>query len=313
MFVFSSKLENDIFLELGAMDQKAAGPKQCAKASQGRKEHIDCYIHALPVELLREILTCGHQGADTSPDARWLIMNYAAPPTNEKKAAFATHLLICRLVCKQWRDCLPPPFLGFLFSFGPTVAAEGSISLLQWAKEEMIQWYAWDGSRCCEVAIKGGHLELLKWLMKNDEDGWNHGKSCAWAAEEGHLDVLKWLRENRCTWNEETCTAAARGGHLDLLKWLRENYCPWDRLAGSVAAEGGHLEMLIWARGNGCPVDSGTCDRAAAGGHLPILKWLKEIGCPIAEPNGYPCASAAQGGHLMEHRSCESSLFLGRP
>ncbi len=106
-------------------------------------------IRSLHIELLQMILLWGHEGADKAPDeGTWGI------PKNKRKAALAAHLIICRLVCKQWRDCLPLPPQGFLFSFGSTVAAQGSISLLQWAKEEMIPSFAWDGRSVVRLQLK---------------------------------------------------------------------------------------------------------------------------------------------------------------
>jgi ankyrin repeat protein len=44
------------------------------------------------------------------------------------------------------------------------------------------------------------------------------------AAEKGHLEVIKWLHENR----DEGCTSdamdwAAKNGHQEVVKYLREN------------------------------------------------------------------------------------------
>ena len=202
---------------------------------------------------------------------------------------FRSHCVIGRLVCKLWRDCLPPPPPRFLFSFGPTVAAHGSISLLQWAKEKMIPSYAWDGRMCCEVAIRGGHLELLKWLK--DEDGWNHPKAPACAAEGGHLEVLKWLRENGCPWRASTCTSAAKGGHFEMLKWLKENGCPLDQTTFDEAAGSGNLEMLKWLKERVCGSSTLAFDKAATGGHLDALKWLKE--------NEFPCTASLFFGSFL--------------
>ena len=127
-------------------------------------------------------------------------------------------------------------------------------------------------------ALKGGHLEVLKWLRS---------KGCLWtervcsvAAECGQLEILKWLRANGCPWDWWTCYEAARGGHLEVLQWVRANGCPWNELTCSGAAQNGHIEVLQWARANGCPWNEHTCEEAASGGHLAILKWLRANGCP---------------------------------
>ena len=51
-------------------------------------------------------------------------------------------------------------------------------------------------------AASGGHLEVVKWLNDNSEEGCTrHAMDIA--AFEGHLDVVKWLHEN-CRENSST-------------------------------------------------------------------------------------------------------------
>ena len=120
----------------------------------GGNEDEENHWLSLPVEII-EIILCWEK--DTS----------AAESSYDSKAAFAAHSIIC-LVCRQWRDCIPLPPRGFRFCFGPAVAMQGSVSLLQWAKE-IIPVHAWDSVACC-VAAKGGHFDVLKWFKEQIED-----------------------------------------------------------------------------------------------------------------------------------------------
>ena len=51
---------------------------------------------------------------------------------------------------------------------------------------------------------------MLKGARENDRP-WDE-RTCELAARGGHLEVLKWARENGCEWDYQTCTYAAVGG-----------------------------------------------------------------------------------------------------
>ena len=173
----------------------------------------------------------------------------------------------------------------------------------------------------CNLAARGGHLEVLKWAVANkcSYDELTHASaasggnlevlqyldgvgckantdSCAAAALNGHFHVLQWLRETGYPWNERTCASAARGGHLEVLKWAHANECPWDDYMCAEAASGGHLEVLQWLRAEKCPWDKRTCKFAAECGHLEVLQWARANGCLW---NAQTCACAARGGKLV--------------
>jgi hypothetical protein len=46
------------------------------------------------------------------------------------------------------------------------------------------------------LLLETGHLEVVKWLHQNREEGCT-GNAMWWAAKGGHLHVLQWLAENR--------------------------------------------------------------------------------------------------------------------
>ena len=130
----------------------------------------------------------------------------------------------------------------------------------------------------CNLAARGGHLEVLKWARAN-ECPWDD-YMCAEAASGGHLEVLQWLRAEKCPWDKRTCKFAAECGHLEVLQWARANGCLWNAQTCACAARGGKLVVLQWARANGAPWDEQTCAFAAGGGQLEALQWARANGCP---------------------------------
>ena len=65
----------------------------------------------------------------------------------------------------------------------------------------------------CDIAVKNGYLECLRYAHKNGCK-WNI-YTCIIAAENGQLECLKYLHENGCEWNSDTCSYAAINGHLE--------------------------------------------------------------------------------------------------
>jgi len=163
----------------GDGEQNEGATKRLRVGSQGDGEN---HWLSLPTELIQIILCWDRHTEDFDEDQ-----------------AFAAHTIICRLVCQQWRDLLPPP-QGLCFWFGPGIALQGSLSLLQSAKE-LIPPHAWNGVACCKAAAKGGGLELLKWLKDQGEDGWNEKENFEFATWRGDQEMIKWLLENGCETN----------------------------------------------------------------------------------------------------------------
>ena len=54
--------------------------------------------------------------------------------------------------------------------------------------------------RIFSCACKGGHLEIMKWLMSEGVP--LIPANCADAAEGGHMETLKFLRSKGCAWDE---------------------------------------------------------------------------------------------------------------
>ena len=164
--------------------------------------------------------------------------------------------------------------------------AGGHVDVLRWLQRQQPP-RPWDADACANAA-EGGHVDVLRWLRAQQPLYPWDARACAGAAAGGHLDVLRWLRAQQppCPWDATACARAAEGGHLDVLQWLRAQQppCPWDAWACASAAAGGHLDVLRWLRAQQppCPWDATACTRAAGGGHLDVLQWLRaqEPPCP---------------------------------
>ena len=186
-----------------------------------------------------------------------------------------------------------------------------------------------------EVAVEGGHLEVVKWFKSigfkfkyltrlaaaaagrldvlqylckesNVSDTFWRSLSCE-AAENGHLDILIWLHANGDPWDPSVCTAAVDGGNIDILTWLRSKGCPMDEETFATAAEQGRLDMMKYLRSEKCPWDSTAFLCAAREGFMEVLKWLHAEECPwdagatgnsMYDGENSPCNAAAAGGHL---------------
>ena len=220
-----------------------------AKRKKTEAESFSWNEDTLPAELVEQVLLA----ALIDPPQIKPTTNPNLNSPKMKNADVAT-ILVCRWVCRLWRDILEPfseasaTHIG-IFSLQQTAARAGQLSLLQWA---------------IECHVKGGGTNPL------NED------LCTYAARGGHLHVLEWLRERGCRWNEYACAYAARGGHLHVVEWLREMGCPCDHTTISYAALAGNIHVMEWLHEkDGRRLHPLPCDFAAKGGHLPSLQWLR--------------------------------------
>ena len=149
----------------------------------------------------------------------------------------------------------------------------------------------------CFIAAREGHLEILKYLRKQ-EIQWVGREIGYEAAKGGHLHILNFLYadldclfENcTCSVDNDMCIFAARGGHVATLKWLKAKGAPFSVHLCSEAAGNGHLRTLQWLRERGCPWDDVTIDAAKEGRHRACLEFALANGCP--NPNGVTAAEA---------------------
>lgn len=183
-------------------------------------------------------------------------------------------------------------------------AAEcGSLSLLEWSRGPVDPMWdepdcVWDESVFMSSA-KGGHVELMLWLMGEGQNIHvrKDARACAAAAGGGHTEAIKWLRCCDFPWDADTCTAASRGGHLEMLIWARfQCSCPWDSLeVCKVAARNNHLHILVEMLARGVQPTSEVCVAASEGGNLAILRWLREKEIPW---DGKVCWAGIERGSI---------------
>jgi hypothetical protein len=160
-----------------------------------------------------------------------------------------------------------------------------SVGLAEWGTK-------WLGmpmtARTTWLAVKGGHVCTLDWLLGRDAPLAPLDLSCAccWASEAGHLSMLQYLRnvEPPYPWGEEVCVNAAKNGHLEMLQWARSQPepCPWNEMACAAAAENGHLEVLQWLRSQPvpCPWDASVVRGASECGQDHVIEWLQSLEDP---------------------------------
>lgn len=106
-----------------------------------------------------------------------------------------------------------------------------------------------------EYACKGGHEDMINFLIKNDLYDWNHG--FIGACEGGQLEIVKWLyKEHKSELDiYDVFTHGTIGGNLQLILWgiemveqLDNKYkypIAWDDIFNT-ASEEGQLEILAW-------------------------------------------------------------------
>lgn len=169
-------------------------------------------------------------------------------------------------------------------------------TIMRPVKSEMAGFWIYVG------AARGGHIDILKWAIR---EGYVFDCRCiSDAAEYGQLHILKWLVKNEYAKPEEdfcACDGAAIGGHLDILKWLRRKDFRLYNTAAEIAARHGHLHIIQYMIETGVRVrEEWVCNEAARGGHLKILQWLKEIGIGSENENyRYAVPAAAGKGDLQ--------------
>ncbi|ETP18624.1 hypothetical protein F441_07180 [Phytophthora nicotianae CJ01A1] len=182
-----------------------------------------------------------------------------------------------------------------------------------------------DTVRNLRYAAQGGHLKLLKWLVKHTKwDEKSLGRSLQSAIEGNHLDtaifiynlkpekimdkpyltlesieLMQWVHDTKC-WDfaDYLVFYAARKGKLEILQWLHANYPEFfSNNVMNTAVEHGKLEIVKFLHTIPQTVcTSSDMDLAAKNGYLDIVQWLHDHsteGCTI-----HAMDEAARHGHL---------------
>lgn len=165
-------------------------------------------------------------------------------------------------------------------------ASQGNLEGIRWLHEHNVPLNDYEYSVIVDLAMSS-HLAVTIYMHQQ-------GYQCTtvamdWAAQTGHLDIVKWLHENR----EEGCTSkamdyAAEYGHLDVVQFLHEHRSEGcTTYAMDKAAQNGHLEVLEFLREHrteGCTLNA--LDLAVQNRHSNVIVWLMQniygYGVPIA-------------------------------
>lgn len=155
-------------------------------------------------------------------------------------------------------------------------------------------------------AIKGGHLDVLKWSYKNDLIPsksilswmkiatfynqldilkWFREKNklpagnfifCFIAACKNHVEVFKWLVQTGCSIeNGHAFAMAITLEHSEIVEWIKKYTSDWDcKQICTYAIKYSNFDLLKWAIKQGYSVDPDICNIAAKHGQFEILKWL---------------------------------------
>jgi len=152
-------------------------------------------------------------------------------------------------------------------------------------KVDVIDWFLKNskkmrlGRRTTDAALmraaaKGGHLVIIKRLLRGVDGAHDMARVCDAAAKHGHLQLLQWLHAHRFPCGSSVCTSAASGGHLNVLQWARSKGCKLNRWTFIEAATGGHLDVLLWLKEEGFKCNPTAAPYAATRGHMHVLQWL---------------------------------------
>jgi hypothetical protein len=192
------------------------------------------------------------------------------------------------------------------YTRGLEIAAKnGRIEILQYLKDINPDLFrACSVCDCyCLLAIKGGRLECLRWLVDNGfclkhegggvvhgSDESVHGSKCfIWKSpnrlnryliSSRNLECVKFVNERTdIRWDVGSTPDIIRSDDLDFIKGLYAmGYIRSSNLTKH-AAMLGHLELLKWLHETGCPWGYGTIRDARIAGETECLEYALANGC----------------------------------
>lgn len=170
-----------------------------------------------------------------------------------------------------------------------------------------------------DAAASGGHLAVLKWLVKTQDESCtctvDHAQSVLQAAAfEGRLEVLRWAARTPkasrglamwhydCPGRRNIIKAALWGAQLAVLQLIERAGCPvvhetardwWDQIRGDVSDPGDYGPAMGHSAFGG---RWESCHMGAVMHHVPMLAWLADS-CAIVFDE-WACALAALYGEL---------------
>lgn len=136
----------------------------------------------------------------------------------------------------------------------------GHLDILQWLRSKHCPW---DHNTCSDAA-RNGHVDVLKWAIDNKCPIKRENLIWEFAVKGGQIEVLKFLRERKYPWTNNSCSLAAVCNGIETLKWLRENGCPWGtfncKIVRILCQNDRYDELLKWINSSegGCPCCRGV-------------------------------------------------------
>ncbi|MDE2097654.1 MAG: ankyrin repeat domain-containing protein [Patescibacteria group bacterium] len=160
------------------------------------------------------------------------------------------------------------------------------------------------GNRLFKRAAEHNRLNVILWLMRRGNACPSVG--CSRAARGGHLPLLRWLVKKEVPLHDtKVVDNAIRGGHIGILKWVLGRGPPQDLdILCRDAAGYGHLEIIKWLQGRGGHITSIALSFAIRRGHQHVIDYM----LPICPPNEDVVMTAAEIGdlkllkRLVEHK-----------
>jgi hypothetical protein len=174
-------------------------------------------------------------------------------------------------------------------------AGSGSTAMVKWLGSQNV-------GREAVMAIRHGHLNMLKYLYKNFQTDWKYTNSCddddmkEEAVLGDHIQILNWLIEHGVTYDDEIALLAAQHNRDKVLEHVLDNPNTWDtafidgyKLKQLLHAAGafGSLEACRWLRNNGASWPNvhalywppNHCPRDALCWSEDTVEWAKAEGC----------------------------------
>lgn len=149
---------------------------------------------------------------------------------------------------------------------------------------DILKWAVDNGYKCTGLVYRSaaqyGHMHILEWAYANNY-GFDNYDICGDAVRGGQLDILKWLRQRNCPWDYDVCLGAASRGYIDIIKWAHENGCPCSTYTYICAIENNQLDILKWLYENGYEIPENSYDYnmhklAADTGNPDMIEWVSE-------------------------------------
>lgn len=144
----------------------------------------------------------------------------------------------------------------------------------------IVKHYVTNYEKALEIAIKYGHIDIVKYLYRKiiDNGGKISTNAVNKAAYYGHLNIVKYLHENGYD-SKYAILDAIRNEHIDIVKYLVENGDGISEYAINEAIRYGYLDIVKYFIENTdktLTISKSLIENAARNGYFNIVKYLVE-------------------------------------